>query len=59
VAEGRLQYGLQEFNLTLRYEDDYGVNVGLQTTLVRHGLELGGKFEGHESTVWRMVGSFA
>jgi hypothetical protein len=59
VAEGRLKYGLQEFSLALRYEDDYGVNAGLQTSLIGHGLELGGKFEGHESTVWRMVGCFA
>ena len=25
----------------------------------KSGLELGGKFEGHEATTWKVVGKFA
>jgi hypothetical protein len=58
IAEGRMEYGLQEFDLSVRYEDDYGVNLGLKAEVQKVGLDLGGRFETHQSTVWNIKGKF-
>lgn len=58
IADGRIKYGLEDFVLTISYEDDFGVNAGLKASIVKSGLEIGGKFEDHESTVWRLEGKF-
>ena len=59
VADARLHYDLKAFSLSLRYEDDYGVNAHLQAKAASAGLDLGGKFEDHQTTVWRISGVFA
>lgn len=59
IANGRMQFGLRSFSLSVSYDDDFGVNAGFKTSVVKSGLELGGKFEGHQSTVWRLSGEFA
>lgn len=59
IAEGRLKYGLKDFTLSVTYEDDFGINAGLKLKADRVGLELGGQFEDHQNTIWRLVGSFA
>ncbi|HEX8648307.1 MAG TPA: hypothetical protein VF715_15545 [Thermoleophilaceae bacterium] len=58
VADARLQYGLQEFSLTVNYEDDFGVDASLEASLAGTRIGLGGKFVSHEATSWRMVGTF-
>ncbi len=58
IAKGRIDFGLQDFSLSVCYEDDYGVNAGLKVAVQKVGLELGGKFEDHQSTVWRIAGQF-
>lgn len=58
IAEGRSKFGLQNFSLSVCYEDDFGVNAGLKATIIKSGLELGGKFEDHQSTVWKIEGEF-
>ena len=58
TAKGRLKYGLSDFSLTVNYEDDFGINAGLKTMMQKTGLELGGKFEDHVATVWKMSGEF-
>jgi len=58
VADARMKYGLQTFSLDLRYEDDFGVNANFKSVVEMLGFDLGGKFEDHKSTVWRIVGSF-
>lgn len=58
IAKGRIDYGLKDFSLSVCYEDDYGVNAGLKVAVQKAGLELGGKFEDHQSTVWRIAGQF-
>ena len=57
LAEGR-QYGLKEFSLAIQYEDDFGINAGLQATASQMGIEMGGEFQNHQSTAWRMFGTF-
>jgi len=58
IAQGRIKFGLRDFSLTVAYEDDFGVNAGLKASILKWGLELGGKFEDHVSTVWRIQGEF-
>lgn len=58
VAKGRVSYGLKNFSLTVSYEDDFGINAGLKIAAAKSGLELGGKFEDHEATTWKIEGTF-
>jgi len=58
IAEGRIKFKLKNFSLTVNYEDDFGVNAGLKMSAKKAGLELGGKFEDHQSTIWRISGKF-
>lgn len=59
LAVGRLEHGLTQFQLSVRYEDDYGIDAGLKLAAGKAGLDLGGSFQEHESTVWRIEGNFA
>lgn len=54
IAEGRINFGLQDFSLNVTYADDFGVNAGLKVAVRKAGLELGGQFEDHEATTWRI-----
>ena len=58
VAKGRLTYGLEDFSLLVSYQDDFGINAGLKLQAQKAGLDVGGKFEDHQSTVWRIHGKF-
>jgi hypothetical protein len=58
VADGRLKYGLQEFQLAVRYEDDYGIDAGFKLSVKKLGLDLGGSFQEYESTTWKINGTF-
>ena len=58
VANGRMQYGLEEFSLSITYMDDFGINLGVKASVTKAGLDVGGKFEGHESTIWKLTGKF-
>jgi hypothetical protein len=58
IAKGRLEYGLKEFSLTVNYDEDFGINAGLKTTAGKVGLELGGSFEDHRATTWKLNGKF-
>ena len=58
AAEGRLQYRMKSFNLDLNYTEDYGVNAALAAEAGKHKISLGGNFEQHSSTVWRLEGEF-
>jgi hypothetical protein len=58
IGEGRLRFGLKEFELSVSYLDDFGVNLGVKASIARAGLDLGGKFEDHEATIWKLTGKF-
>jgi hypothetical protein len=58
VAQGRVRHGLRQFQLAVRYDDDYGIDAGLKVSAQKVGLELGGKFQEHESTTWKINGTF-
>lgn len=59
VATGRLEYGMQEFSLNVVYEEDFGINAGFKARAQKAGLELGGSFEDHMATTWKLHGKFA
>lgn len=59
IADGRINFGLKEFNLSITYQDDFGVNAGIKAAVQKVGLDIGGSFEDHQSTVWRVEGEFA
>lgn len=59
IANGRLVHGLNEFSLTVNYQDDFGVNAGLKGVATKAGLDLGGSFENHVATSWKLFGTFA
>ena len=58
IANGRLRFGLQNFSLTVSYDDDFGVNAGLKVSAQKVGLDVGGNFEDHMATTWKIVGEF-
>jgi hypothetical protein len=58
MARARLHAGLQTFQIDVSYADDYGVNARLAATMTGVGLQLGGAFVDHRSTVWRLSGEF-
>lgn len=58
IAQGRLEHGLQNFSLYVRYEDDFGVHAGFKLAAMKAGLDLGGRFEDHLATVWQIFGDF-
>lgn len=59
IAMGRTQFGLSQFSLTVNYEDDFGVNAGLKVRVQKAGLDLGGNFEDHMATTWKIHGVFS
>lgn len=59
IAKGRVSFGLKEFSLAVNYEDDFGINAGLKLTAGKAGLDLGGNFEDHQATTWKLQGKFA
>lgn len=58
VAEGRLKFGLSKFSLAVNYDDDFAVNAGLKVRVQKAGLDLGGTFEDHTATTWKIYGDF-
>lgn len=58
IARNRIDCGLERFDLSIGYLDDFGVNAKLMASLTRASFELGGSFEEHVSTTWRITGEF-
>lgn len=59
IARDRIDCGLEDFDLTISYSDNFGVNAKLIASLTKGSFELGGTFEEHESTTWRITGEFS
>jgi hypothetical protein len=59
IAKGRLSFSMKEFSLVVNYDEDFGINAGLKVAAAKAGLDLGGNFQNHEQTSWRIVGTFA
>lgn len=59
IAVGRIEFGLSQFSLTVNYEDELGINAGLKVRAQKAGLDLGGNFEDHTATAWKIHGTFS
>lgn len=59
VAKGRMDFGMNDFSLMISYVDDFGINADLKLKATNSGLDLGGKFEEHIATSWKIEGVFA
>ena len=59
IAKGRLKYGLQDFSLTVNYSDDFGIDASLAAKVETMEFGIGGSFQKHEATVWKIQGTFA
>jgi hypothetical protein len=59
IAEGRLTRGLTSFTLEIRDVDDFGVRKSVAVAAMWSGLSLGGNFDEHQDTVWRLKGRFS
>jgi len=54
-----MQFGLSQFSLVVNYEDDFVVNAGMKICVEKADLDLGGTFEDHMATTWKIYGDFA
>ncbi|MEI8148423.1 MAG: hypothetical protein WCG62_05015 [Actinomycetes bacterium] len=59
LADARLNSGLREFTIDVRYSDDFGINAKLGAKINSVGYEIGGKFTECQETVWKLSGKFA
>lgn len=58
IAEARVKYRQQQFDLELRHDQSYGVDAKLGAALKKAELEAGGELHRHESSAWRISGTF-
>ena len=58
IAEARMEFGLKQFSMNVAYVDDFGINAKLKATIADSGFDLGGNFEDHRQTWWRIAGKF-
>lgn len=58
IVEGRMEFGMREFSLTIRYSDDFGVDADLAAEVSKLGFSLSGSFQEHKETVWEIEGEF-
>jgi hypothetical protein len=58
LAEGRLRSGMTRFQLDVRYDQDFGIDLKLVDSAKQLGLRLGGEFKAQRETIWRMTGHF-
>jgi hypothetical protein len=58
LAEGRLHSGMTRFQLDVRYDQDFGIDLNLVDSAEKLGFRLGGQFKAQRETVWRMTGHF-
>jgi len=59
LATARLEQGLTDFHLTLRYADTLNVGAGVAAKIEGLGFSLGGKYETFEEEVWSVTGTFS
>lgn len=58
VGEGRINFSLKEFILDVSCREDFDINLSLKNKLDRAGFNVGGEFERHIPTMWRLFGEF-
>lgn len=59
IADGRLKHGLKEFDLTLNYHKNFGINSDVLAAIkqiVNAGIDF--QFTNYKQTTWRIKGEF-
>jgi hypothetical protein len=58
VAIGRTKYGLKDFQLRIRYADDFGIDASFAGKVQKAQFNLGGEFVAAQETSWLIKGEF-
>ena len=58
LAKARIRHRTGDFSLTLRYENDYGIDEELRQRIEGAGLDIGGRFHPQLNTVWTLAAEF-
>ena len=58
LAQRRVKYRTETFNVKLTYSENYGVDADLKVAVEKIGLKLSGHFAEFESTNWEFSGEF-
>lgn len=58
LADARLAKDLTKFEVELTYRDSYMVELRVAAKAEQIGVNIGGKFQEFQSTVWGIRGSF-
>lgn len=58
IVDARLNAGLQEIDVELNYNDDFGIDSTVAVGLESFGFKLGGDFQKHERTLWKFHCTF-
>lgn len=59
LATARLEHGLKDFTVELRYSDFLGISAEIAAQIEKAGFSLGGSFEAVEEEHWVISGKFA
>ena len=55
---GRLKRKMKTFALELHYNDNFGITASLSGKAEGVGFDIGGSFEEHTATTWKISGEF-
>ncbi len=58
LARARMQHGVTNFSLVLRYENDYGITGSLKGKIEGVKLDVGGNFQEQQDTIWKFSADF-
>ncbi len=58
IAEARLSAGMTSFDLEINSNTDFGISGEVAAGLQQCGIRLGGDYQQHERTSWKVSGSF-
>lgn len=58
LADARLRANVETFSLEVTYDDDFGVSGSLKGQVQAAGFNIGGSFQEHLATSWRIDASF-
>ena len=58
IAHTRIEGGAERTSLEVRYLTDYGIDMQMVRAARTFGVKIGGKFQEHHDTVWRLDAEF-
>ena len=58
LAHSRIAGGAEKTSLEVRYLTDYGIDMHMVRSARTFGVKIGGKFQEHHDTIWRLDAEF-